>query len=157
MQSLRSFDPDVIVLQDGMNMIPDRKTAGWPTYFGPGDGVYDNWAVNGYQNAINTFTSGGHAKVVLLTAVCADWANVSRWEGQGQPQQRVSDLNLDYRGLTAFHYTLKDLNTVLCPNGSFTNTVEGVPNARPDGYHLSDQAALAVARDWLGPLLLQQG
>ena len=39
--------------------------------------------------------------------------------------------------------------------GQFTDTVDGVSDARPDGYHLSTEAAYAVARDWLSPLALK--
>ena len=45
----------------------------------------------------------------------------------------------------------------MCPNGQYSNTVDGVDDARPDGFHFTDEAATALARDWLGPLLLQAG
>ena len=155
--NLKSFNPDVIVLQDSGNEIPNRKQPNWPTYLHAGDAVFDSWMLNEYQTAIQTLTRGGHAKVVLLTAICGDWTNYPHWGNDATPNQRVRDVNVDYDELTATNYTLEDLNAVLCPNGKFSNTVEGVDNARPDGYHLSDAAALAVVTKWLGPILLNIG
>ena len=37
------------------------------------------------------------------------------------------------------------------------DTVDGVSDARPDGFHFTDEAATALSRDWLGPLLIQAG
>ena len=151
------LDPDVIVLQDSGNEIPNRKQPNWPTYLHAGDAVFDSWMLNEYQTAIKTLTSGGHAKVVMLTAVCGDWTNYPHWGNDATPNQRVRDVNVDYSELTATKYSLQDLNAVLCPNGKYSSTVEGVDNARPDGYHLSDAAALAVVTKWLGPILLNEG
>ena len=155
--NLKKFDPDVIVLQDSGNEIPNRKQPSWPTYLHAGDAVFDSWMLNEYQTAIQTLTSNGHAKVVMLTAICGDWTNYPHWGNDQTPNQRVRDVNVDYSELTATQYSLQDLNAVLCPNGKYSSTVEGVDNARPDGYHLSDQAALAVVTKWLGPILLDAG
>jgi peptidoglycan/LPS O-acetylase OafA/YrhL len=155
--NLKKFDPDVIVLQDSGNEIPNRKQPNWPTYLHAGDAVFDSWMLNEYQTAINTLTSGGHAKVVMLTAICGDWTNYPHWGNDATPNQRVRDVNVDYNELTATKYSLQDLNAVLCPNGKYSTTVEGVDNARPDGYHLSDTAALAVVTKWLGPILMNAG
>ena len=152
--NLKKFDPDVIVLQDSGNEIPNRKQANWPTYLHAGDAVFDSWMLNEYQTAIKTLTAGGHAKVIMLTAICGDWTNYPHWGNDQTPNQRVRDVNVDYNELTATKYSLQDLNGVLCPGGKYSSTVEGVNNARPDGYHLSDSAALAVVTKWLGPILL---
>ena len=45
----------------------------------------------------------------------------------------------------------------ICPNGQFSDQVEGVQDGRPDGYHLSSDAAVALARNWLGPIALATG
>ena len=155
--ALKKFDPDVIVLQDSGNEIPNRKQPNWPTYLHAGDAVFDSWMLNEYQTAIKTLTQGGHAKVVMLTAICGDWTNYPHWGNDQTPNQRVRDVNVDYSELTATQYSLQDLNAVLCPGGKYSTTVEGVQNARPDGYHLSDAAALAVVTKWLGPILLNEG
>jgi hypothetical protein len=52
---------------------------------------------------------------------------------------------------------LADLHQRLCPGGRYQDEVEGVPDGRPDGFHLSDEAATALARNWLGPLVLDAG
>ena len=53
--------------------------------------------------------------------------------------------------------TIADLDGHLCPGGTYYDTVDGVPHARYDGVHLTDQAAIAVADSWLAPLLHQIG
>jgi hypothetical protein len=155
--NLKKFDPDVIVMQDSGNEIPNRKQPNWPTYLHAGDAVFDSWMLNEYRTAIRALTQGGHAKIVMLTAICGDWTNYPHWGNDQTPNQRVRDVNVDYQQLSATSYTLEDLNGVLCPNGKYSDTVEDVHNARPDGYHLSDAAALAVVTKWLGPILLAQG
>jgi hypothetical protein len=42
-----------------------------------------------------------------------------------------------------------------CPNGAYSDTVDGVSDARPDGYHLSPDGEDAVATTWLGPQVLK--
>jgi hypothetical protein len=42
----------------------------------------------------------------------------------------------------------------LCPNGTYSDYVDGVPDGRPDGYHLSDEAAIRLADRLLGPAVL---
>jgi hypothetical protein len=49
--------------------------------------------------------------------------------------------------------TAVDLHSLVCPRGTFTNTLHGIENARPDGTHFSPRAADWVAT-WLGPQLL---
>ena len=48
-----------------------------------------------------------------------------------------------------------DLYAELCPNGQYQDDLWGIDDARPDGMHLSDEAADELARRWLGPLVLQ--
>ena len=49
--------------------------------------------------------------------------------------------------------TATDLAGRVCPDGRFSDSVEGVANARPDGIHFSDEAASRLS-EWLGPEIL---
>jgi len=70
--------------------------------------------------------------------------------------QRVQDLNgIDYPRIAGV--TAADFYSEVCPNGRYSDTVDGVPNARPDGFHFTPDASEALARDWLGPLALRVG
>jgi hypothetical protein len=50
--------------------------------------------------------------------------------------------------------THADLFQRVCPTGRYQNDVEGIPDGRPDGFHFTPEASAALARNWLGPLVL---
>jgi peptidoglycan/LPS O-acetylase OafA/YrhL len=153
---MQKFQPDVVVIQDGGNEMVDRKLPSWPAYEGPGDGLFDNWLLGMYRKAFSTFTanSASSARLLQLNAICGNWSQNPHWGNAGNPASRVSSLNFDYSTISSSNYSLHDYNSIVCPNGQFTNTIYGVNKARPDGYHLSPDAALAVVNNWLGPLIL---
>jgi hypothetical protein len=156
------FDPQLIVLQDGMNEIIDRQEPGTSTYRRPGDPLHDSWMRDEYQ-ALFTRLGGAGRRFLLLNTVCADWEGLGdSWApfAGGEGDRRISLMNNDYAALgatTSTPLTIGDLQSELCKNGKFQSTVEGVSDARPDGYHLSDEAADAVVARWLGPLALKTG
>jgi hypothetical protein len=45
----------------------------------------------------------------------------------------------------------------ICPGGQYRDDVEGVQGGRFDGFHFTDPAADALARNWLGPIVLEAG
>ncbi len=159
-QAVKQFNPDVIVLQDGMNELPDRKLPQWSSYQHTGQPQFDNWLVNEYTAALKVFTGTARAKVLALNAVCASWEELgSDWAGyadNSEGSRRVATLDATSAELSVSGSQNVDYESYLCPRGQFTNTVAGVPNARPDGYHLSSDAAYAVAQQWLGPMVLAQ-
>lgn len=154
-QDFSSFNPDVVVMEDGMNEVPDRYQDAWGEYRSPGDPRFDQWLLGEYNAAINVFARNG-AVIIALNTPCADWAKMA-WKGYSAAKgsQRTSDVNNVSTTLWAQGVRTGDLMNHLCPNGQFTETVDGVADARPDGYHLSDAAAEAVASVWLGPMVLQ--
>jgi peptidoglycan/LPS O-acetylase OafA/YrhL len=154
---LAEFDPDVVVMQDGMNEVPDRKLPSWVDYRHPGQPLFDSWLADEYSSAIRTLAAHG-AVVLALNAACVDWSR--NWTGfgdNGEGDRRVVALNQVARTLVNRGAQVGDLNAHLCPNGKFTDSVDGVENARPDGYHLSKGAVEVVAERWLGPLVLDVG
>ena len=156
-EAFARFNPQVVVIQDGANELPDRKIPGWSSYRHTGQAQFDAWLLGEYRAAISTFTAGG-ARALALNAACADWETIGGgWAGyalNSDGDHRVASLDRTTSALAGYGATTGDLFGHLCPNGSFSDTVDGVSNARPDGYHLSRAAARAVATKWLGPLVL---
>ncbi|HET6963503.1 MAG TPA: acyltransferase family protein [Acidimicrobiales bacterium] len=161
-QVLAQFRPNVIVLQDGMNELPDRKLPSWVTYEHTGEPTFDQWLLSEYQAALKVFTGNNsyHSKVLALNAVCANWDLLGgpfTGYDNGSGDNRVTTLDTDSAELAVTGSQNVNYDSYLCPNGQFTQTVAGVQNGRPDGYHLSKAASLAVAEQWLGPMILSQG
>ncbi|GAC1537652.1 MAG: hypothetical protein NVS3B12_21880 [Acidimicrobiales bacterium] len=152
-----NFAPDVVVMQDGMNELLDRKLPSWSTYSHTSQPRFDNYLLTQYSNAVKRFTANG-ARIVSLNAACADWELMGGgfvdYADNGDGYHRVQSLDRTDTVIAASGVRAGDLNAHLCPNGTFTQSIDGVDNARPDGYHLSDTAAIAVAQHWLGPLVL---
>ena len=153
-QYATQFAPNVLFVQDGLNEVADRKLPSWPTYRHPGDPLFDTWALSEYRAMINALNGSGSMTTVIGNAVCGDWANLPHWQSMSDVPQRIQALNTLYQTLTADGDTVADLSGQLCPGGKYTTTVDGVSDARPDGYHLSEEAANVVVSRWLGPLLL---
>jgi hypothetical protein len=150
-ERLRTFDPDVIVVQDGFMEMMDRRIPAWDGFRGAGDPVFDKWLFDEYRSMVATITGGG-ARMLFLNAVCVDWDRHDQW---ADLSERPGRLNTDvYLPLSSLE-KVADLDGVLCPDGSFTDELYGIDDARPDGYHLSPEAARAVADRWLGPKVLE--
>jgi SGNH domain (fused to AT3 domains) len=157
---LATFDPDIIVVQDAMNELPDRKLPEWREYRHAGEPLFDRWLLDEYTTLIDTVAPRGEGrKLLFLNAVCVDWDLLGRgyeyygYDGEGD--RRVQHLRATAASLAPAGATVADFFSHLCPDGEFTQTVDGVDNARPDGYHLSEEASRAVAQRWLGPLILE--
>jgi hypothetical protein len=152
--ALRQFNPDVVVMQDGMNEMLDRKLPSWPNYEHPGQPQFDSWLLGEYSAAIKIFKAKG-AALLALNAVCADFEEAP-YVPPGEGPSRVAAMGRIDDGLSGQGAEPVDYESHLCPNGTYTENVDGVSDARPDGYHLSADAAFAVARQWLGPMLLNR-
>jgi len=151
--ALVNFAPDVVFVEDGINEVFERKLDTWSNWEKPGDAQFDQWLVSEYQAFIK-MVSGVGAKVVVGNAPCGDFAD--RFPTIPDGPQRVQNLdNFDYPRLVSA--TSANLFAEVCPNGQYSDTVDGVSDARPDGFHFTDEAATALSRDWLGPLLIQAG
>ncbi|MEY2472942.1 MAG: hypothetical protein QOK28_2271 [Actinomycetota bacterium] len=159
-QYLATFHPDVIVVQDAMNELPDRKLPEWDDYRHTGQPSFDQWLLAEYQALIYTVApSQGQTKVLFLNAVCVDWellgGGYEYYADGGEGDRRVQSLRATAGALAPSGAKVADYFSHLCPDGKFSQSVDGVQNARPDGYHLSDDASRAVAEKWLGPLILE--
>ena len=152
-QAMQDFAPDVVFVEDGINALFERKLDTWSDWERPGNPQFDNWMTSEYQTFVDDFRSL-RSKVVIANAPCGDWANYFPTITDGP--QRVRALNnLVYP--TVVNDGSADFFNEVCPNGQYSDTVDGIPDARPDGFHFTDEAATALARDWLGPLLIKAG
>jgi peptidoglycan/LPS O-acetylase OafA/YrhL len=151
-QAFQQFDPDVVVTQDGVNETFDRRLPTWEDWRGPEDPRFDSWLTGEYQTVVDRWRAEG--RLVLMTnAPCGDWP---RYFGEvSNPERRVAALNTLVHPAVAGVQVL-DLFDRICPNGQYSDEVEGIPDARPDGFHFTKPAALALASNWLGPLVLQR-
>ena len=153
-QLLHEFQPDVIVMQDGVNELVDRKLPGWEDFRRPGDPRFDTWLREEYQYAARSWIEAFGASIIMTNAPCADW---DRWE----TFRSIDDVELRVQALNTgvyprvFEARTVDLFERICPGGQYSDEVEGVPDGRPDGFHFSDEAAAALARNWLGPIVLE--
>jgi hypothetical protein len=146
-----AFDPDVVVTEDGVNETFDRKLPSWEDWRGPEDPRFDAWLVGEYQTVVDRWRGEGRM-VLMLNAPCGDWQRY--FTEVSNPERRVGALNtLVYPSVTGV--TVLDFFDRICPNGQYSDEVEGIPNARTDGFHFTTEAALALATNWLGPLVLQ--
>lgn len=151
-QALDSFAPDVVVLQDGINEVFDRRLPEWSQWRRPGEPQLDTWLIEEYRAAADRWG----AKLLLTNAPCGDWQRYEHFDDLEDPEVRLSALNVGvYPRVPGAQ--VADLFQRLCPGGRYSDEVEGVPDGRPDGFHLSPEASHALARNWLGPIVLDLG
>lgn len=146
---LDRFHPDLVVVLATVWDIGPREREEWgPGYREPGDPVFDAWLLSEWQAAYDLLASQG-ARVVWLVPPCAADPSLSdalRSEyGRLLPRLRATRPVIPV-----------DLRAHACPHGVFTDVIDGVDGARPDGLHFSDPGADAVAA-WLGPRLVDPG
>lgn len=154
---LMDFQPDVVIVQDAINEIPDRYRAVWGGYHRLGDPVLDSWLDDEYAAFFDTAAKWGAKKVLLLDAPCVDWAGSPPWDEIDDGEGRREMLNDRYPAYADDRVEIGNFDEQICPDGRFTTTVMGVRDARPDGFHLTEAASLAVAKQWLGPLSIEMG
>ena len=99
------------------------------------------------------FSANG-ATVVFADGPCANWSRLDGWRDIKDADARVAALNRIYDNIVAATTKVADLYDRICPDGHFTDTVEGLEDARPDGFHLVDAASDRLAERWLTPFLL---
>ncbi|MCW2572291.1 MAG: putative acyltransferase, partial [Frankiales bacterium] len=153
-KAFQQFDPDLVVVHDGVNEVFNRKLPSWDDWLGPEDPRFDQWVTGEYQTAIDRWRAEGH-QVLMVNAACADWSFYDNFSQLTNPDRRVQMLNsVVYPALNGV--TVADMYDRVCPDGGqYTNYVEGIPDGRPDGFHFSSAAAVALITNWLGPLVLQ--
>ncbi|MEN3272556.1 MAG: hypothetical protein V7636_1317 [Actinomycetota bacterium] len=154
-QNLIAFDPQVIVISDGLNELLDRRLPDWEDWRHPGEASYHQWLLGEYAAFVSAMRNmtGGDVQLLVLNAPCADFQRLSNWRRVDAPDQRVSALDQAvYPVMVDTKHA--DLFTEICPDGQYSDTLYGIDDARPDGIHLSRDASDELARQWLGPQVL---
>ncbi|MDT5246990.1 MAG: hypothetical protein QOD36_4366 [Mycobacterium sp.] len=139
--------PDVVLLIVGRWEIVDRVNEGDWTHIG--DDAYDAYLRGELQRALDILTSTG-ARVVVTTEPYN--RRGERPDGSLYPEdqpKRADRWNALLRSVIGKRpdVTLLDLNEKLCPNGYYTNKVDGI-KMRIDGVHPTPEAV-----KWLTPWL----
>jgi len=142
-QQLAEFHPDVVLVLTTVWDLSKRQRDEWgPDFLAPGDPEFDTYVQSEWSEAVHVLSSTG-ARVGWLITPCA------RDELGDAP---VRYARHHYLGaVRAAGATTIDLGAFVCPDGRFTDTLQGVSNLRPDGLHFSDPGADVVA-GWLGPI-----
>ena len=152
-QRLDNFDPEVAVLLTGAWDVWDRTVDGQRLVVGTPAWVERERAA--LDEAIALLGAGGTPVVLGLVPCAMDPAALGGPPVAAQPDRsRIDWLNETYRQAAAAHpgqVTLVDFGELLCPDGTFTNQIDGV-RMTDDGVHFTPDGA-AEAWAWLTPQL----
>jgi peptidoglycan/LPS O-acetylase OafA/YrhL len=146
-QRINHDRPDVVLLMVGRWEIVDRVNEGDWTHIG--DDTFDAYLRGELQRALDILTSTG-ARVVVTTEPYN--RRGERADGSLYPEDqpaRADRWNTLLRSVIGKRpdVTLLDLNKKLCPDGYYTNKVDGI-KMRIDGVHPTPEAV-----KWLTPWL----
>ena len=149
------FRPDVIVSHIGHNEMYDRTHPNWEGRRAPGDPVVDRFIVDEWTGAARAMAATG-AKVLWLNPPCVDTNRKPGIIDNDEAERRLEHMRQAFVPVVAGAVAVQavDFDDHLCANG-FSDQVDGIDNARPDGFHLTDEAAGALAYRWLGPIILR--
>ena len=151
---LKLFKPDVVVGLFGAQDAFDRRIDGRVVKFDTLEGMA--LAKQDLQDAITMLGSTG-ARVVLLTApyYVLGWPQKVQVERSPLNPVWIDEWNALERSVVAHNSaraSVLDLNRFLDPNGTWTDTVNGIKVRTFDRCHLSPEGAAFVAK-WLTPQL----
>jgi hypothetical protein len=148
------YQPHLVLLDAGIDEVFDRKLDSWDDWRSPGDPQFDDWLVAEYTQAVRQWTAGG-AKVLLGDTPCSDWNRFEPFREMQNGDARVKAVNKAYLRITGVERL--GLDARVCPGGRYSHDVEGVRDGRFDGFHFTPEAQDALARNWLGPIVMQTG
>ena len=139
------FDPDVVLVyftiwEAAPRQLPDRADPQQP-----GTALLDTWQLSEYQTAADVLSARG-AAVDWFTVPCENEPIVA-----GSPLWVVNRQTIPALAASRAAVHVIDLDHELCARGP-SRDYAGVRDARPDGAHLSDAGALAVA-NWVMPIV----
>jgi hypothetical protein len=148
------FDPDVVVILLDRWELMDRRLNG--RYQHVGDADFDAYLTTELDLAWTIAAERG-ARVVVLTAPYtrrAERPDGGLWD-EDTPQ-RTDAWNRLLATAAAAHPArpaILNLNSVVCPGGRYTSTVDGL-RVRSDGLHFTPDGVRKVIAPWLLPQLL---
>lgn len=148
------FRPDVVIVLTSIWDLLDRELPTWRGPKGPGDPQFDDYLVDTYTNAVDTWTAKG-ATVRWLTAPCnrldppPGQASAS---GSSETTARTAHLNAEILPRVAAarpdSVELFQLDDILCPDGQMIDEIKGVGPVFVDGVHFSVDGAMWFARKY---------
>lgn len=157
------FKPQVAFVMAGLWDLRDRRLPEWTQVRAPGDPVFDAWLLGEFEYAVDVLASAG-VRIVWLTYPCISpdpAANIASGPlGKTAALDPARLVHLNHVLLPELVkrrpglIELVDLDARVCPGGVYSDVVEGVKDARPDGVHFSVQAATRLAA-MLGPFALR--
>jgi peptidoglycan/LPS O-acetylase OafA/YrhL/lysophospholipase L1-like esterase len=153
---VQQFDPDVVVVLLGTDDAFDRRINGQEIDFDTPAG--DQLTRSELQEAFGALSAGGARVVVLTTPYSViGWPRQIRLDRSAYNAAWIDRWNEDLRAVATKNpgkVSILDLNHLLCPDGAWTATVNGVQVRAVDKMHLSDAGADLVA-GWLAPQLVR--
>jgi peptidoglycan/LPS O-acetylase OafA/YrhL len=157
-QHINQFDPDVVVVLVGGHDSTDRLIDGQEYRFDTQAG--EDLAKRDIETATDILSARG-ARVIWLTLPYGrqGWAQQIDAPRSGFNERWVDRWNQYLRAAveaTPYRATVLDLNAVVDPGGTWTDSVNGVQIRMPDLIHFNDAGADLVAR-WMVPQLMVLG
>ena len=149
------FQPDVVILPMSAHDAVDRRIDGQQIAFDSEAGA--ELERKDLRDAVTVLSSRG-ARVVLLTAPYfrQPWrlpVDPERSAFNNRWVDRMNGAAVEVATAEPDHATLLDLNSLLDPEGHWTDTVNGISVRAPDTVHVSDAGSDFVA-GWLVPQAL---
>jgi hypothetical protein len=155
------FDPDIVVVLTSLWDLEPRRLDGWSSFLEPGDPDFDEYLVEEFAEAADTFSAGG-ATVVWALAPCIEVRTApGQTDSVGDANNpRIQHLNDAILPAVAEErpdtVVLFDLDDILCPGGRYAEEIDGISPIRTDGVHFSVDGSLWFAATH-GPELLRLG
>lgn len=154
-QAMASGDADVTMVFIGAWEILDRIVDG--RRYAVGTPEYDAYVESQLTRAFDIATAGG-TPLVMLSTPCYRETNAALGgleSDRNDPARRAWFNNLAARVSERYGdaITRVDIGEFLCPNGAFTEQINGV-TIRPDGVHFGKDGAGEVWH-WLAPQVMQ--
>lgn len=152
--AVATFRPDVVVVLAGRWEVMDRWIGGRWAHIG--QPAVDQRVRSGLEQAVAVASATG-AYVDLYTAPCFD--SGEQPNGQLWPEdspQRLARYNEIVRSVASEHprtVQVVDFDDLVCPQGRFTTSVNGVDIRDADGVHIAPTAATG---QWLAARLLPE-
>ncbi len=150
--AIDQFHPDVVMVLAGRWEVMDRMLDGRWSHIG--EPAFDAAVTQALEQAVQVAGSGG-AYVELLTAPCFD--SGEQPNGLPWPEDdpaRLARYNQLVREVAAEHpatVRVLDFDSMVCPGGVYTTSIDGVQLRDGDGVHIVPTAAAGA---WLAGHLL---
>ncbi len=157
-RQVSEFQPDLVIMLSSVWDLQDRQLADWPEPLAPGAPAFDDYLLREYREAVDVLSSGG-APVLWMSGPCSRSVSIGGAEGTSTGAFEVSrvhhlndelipQLMADRDQVRTF-----DIFPILCPDGTFTESIPGVDNFRPDGAHLTEEGATWFAENYAAEMI----